>query len=502
MAGASVPAPDARALRRARSVIRQGAATPQDVLYRAYVGVILAAMLGAPVFAGVASALADLAQAVGTDVVVWRARQILGALVVLCAAAPSWTGPLLTSDAELHYLIDGPFGPRRVTLARTWTVIAAALGVGLILAGLVAAGLRLPPAATATTIAGVLGPVALGALALLGTQTRLSRAARVGAVVVGAAIVGCAEVAVRAAWPVGAGMDVWVAVVAAGLGTAAVALVPALLDRASLATVERDIRARRLMRAGLVTGDARMLGQHQGARRRSFRSRTLAMSGRSVVRAAAVDVLTAARRPWSTLAALLASGVTGAAVATGWRPEVVLPVGILVVAVSAGVVGRALVNVLDSMGGGRLDPAPFGATVASHANVPLGALLVVLGAGAGVGSLIDEGGSPGLTRAIGLVLVLVAGSTTALVMAGSGGAPLWALNASQGPFGSAAALFTLLWLGRGLVPAVAVAALLGATSASVPLATGVVAALSLAAAAWHLSRLRRADDRARGSAPE
>lgn len=523
----SVPPPGRAALARARRIVHEGGPTRRDLVYRAYVAVLLGAMIVAPLLTGLTSSVPPQR----AEDLVWSLRLWCVAPLALAALAPTHLGPVITSAGELHYLVDGPFGARRVLLGRTWTVLVAVLvGVGAV-ALVVAAGLGLGGGAVVATTVWAMGQASLVYLALLGIQTRWSRVARALTLVTSAGLAALVVTGTRAGRPLGTGPD---ALAAAFLGAAVCAVagsVPLLLDRVQPGVLAHDVRVRHLIRTGLATGDAGALAVHDGPRRRHFRGRTVPMSGGILRRTAAVDVSALMRSPWRTGAAVAALVAVGAWIGTPADPPagptaslaavpagaggvpvaLAAPLALLATQWAFAVLSRPLTDVLESLGAGRLDPSSFPRMLAAHLALPWSSVLVVTACAAGVTAWV--GGDPaqaGAWSAVpgAAVLVALVGPCMSLAVVATSSPPLVLLTPTSSPFGDTSSLVVVAWMLRGLAPAAVLAALLGAASVmGLPEAralwTGsVVLAVGCAiAAAWRLRSLARTDRRARGEAP-
>lgn len=515
----SAPPPGGPALARARRIVHEGGPTRRDLVYRAYVAVLLTAMIGVPLLTGLTSAIpGDRAAAV-----VWGARQWFALPLVLCAVAPTHLGPVITSAGELHYLVDGPFGARRVLAGRTWTVLGAVLVVVGALAVTVAVGLGLDGPAVATTTAWALGQAALVVLALLGIQSAWSRPSRLLAALTGAGLAALAHLGGRGGWTLGGRTD---AVVAAVLGVAVcltVAAVPLLLDRVPMRVLEHDVRVRHLIRTGLGTGDVGALSVHDGPRHRHLRGRTLPFGGGLLRRTVAVGVLGAMRAPWRTAGALLAlvavgtwigavmSGESWASSAGGLPSVLAAPAALLVTQWAFTVLSGPLTDVLESLGAGSLDPAPFDRMYLAHLVLPWSLVVVVTGVAAGVGAAL--GGTtpaPGQwsTVAGGLVLVALVAPCTSLAMVASSSPPLALLTPTPSPFGDSSSLVVVAWMLRGLTPAAVLAAVLAlAVARDLPDGRAlwgcalVLLVACVAVAGLRARSLARTDRHARGEEP-
>ncbi|MGO3797262.1 MAG: hypothetical protein ACTJGR_09110 [Pauljensenia sp.] len=535
-----VPPPDRAALARARRIVHEGGPTRRDLLYRAYVAVLLMVMLGIPLLTGLTSAVP--AHRAGD--VMWTLRAWCALPLVLVAVAPTHLGPVITSAGELHHLVDGPFGSRRVLLGRTWTVLGAVVVSVAAVAATVGAGLGLGAGAVTTALGWVVGQAALVFLALLGIQTRAAVPARVLALVAGGGLGALCLAGTRAGWPLGGGVDVLGAVVLGICACLVAAVVPPLLDQVPLRVLEHDVRMRHLIRTGLGTGDVKALGVHDGPRRRRLRGRTLPLGGGVLRRSVSVDLIGLMRTPARTAGAVLAlvaagtwlgyalvttfgggssgghgaSGETGAGgmlqvlTGAGHVPAALLaPAALLGAQWAFGVLSRSLTDVLESLGAGRLDPAPFARVLLSHLALPSGAVLVLTGAGMAVPVVAGGGDAiPAAWPAVcaGLALLALVAPCTGLAMAASSSPPLALLTPSPSPFGDSSSLVVVAWMLRGLTSA----ALLGITMA-VAAGQGLSQADALAAGAallapvcavavgLRLRALARLDRHGRGEAP-
>lgn len=515
----SAPPPGGPALARARRIVHEGGPTRRDLVYRAYVAVLLTAMIGVPLLTGLTSAVPTHRAAE----VVWGARQWFALPLVLCAVAPTHLGPVITSAGELHYLVDGPFGTRRVLAGRTWTVLGAVLVAVGALAVTGALGLGLGASAVATTAAWALGQAALVVLALLGTQTRWSRWARPSAALTGVGLAALARLGARGDWDLGGGVDALAAIGLGAVACLAVLAVPLLLAGVPMRVLEHDVRVRHLIATGLGTGDVGALAVHDGPRRRHLRARTLPFPGGLLGRTVTVDVLGAVRTPWRTAAALaalvaagtwigaLASGRTGTSAAGGVPGVLLAPLVLLAVQWAFAVLSRPLSDVLGSVGSGRLDPAPFHRVYPAHLLLPWSLVVGVGGIAAAVTSLVgDTAPVPVEWSSVvgGAVVVALVGPCTALAVVASSSPPLALLTPTPSPFGDSSSLVVVAWMLRGLAPAGVLTVVLATAVAQGLPADGALqwGALSLAAACACAAGLRAralatTDRRARGEAP-
>ncbi len=479
---------------RARRVVRESASSPREVLYRAYVAVILALVFGVPLIQGLASVARGIVAENGAAPLLWSARVVVGVVLALTAVAPSHLGPVLASETELYYLIEGPFGVRPVVLGRTWTILGSTVVLVGAIAGTLEAGMGIGWGPGLSGIGWFLGATVLVGVSLLGTQTRWAAPTRMAALLSGCGIVVVSILARRDGWPLLGGADLWGTGVLVSAGVVGLAVVPLLLGGVADRTLEHDARLRKMIRSGLVAGDSRVLGLHEGVPVRRFRGHAIRIGGGVWRRSMSVDAISALRRPERTAAALAILIVTGIALARGWAPVLVVPVGLVVVSVAFSVLAQGLSGVLDSLGAGRLDPSGFAVTVLAHCAVPWVATTLALGTGAGIGAAIDGG------VGVAMVLVLVAAPCTAIALMGASTAPVLVLDASGGATGEFGSSLLIAWLGRGLLPALVAAALL----VVLPGGAGIAASATLLipscaiAALVHLWGLRKTDAWARG----
>lgn len=531
----SVPAPGRPALVRARRILHEGAATRSDIAYRVYVVVLLAAMFVVPTISG-ATASVPAERVTG---LVWAMREWSAGVLVLAAVAPTHFGPVITYEGELHFLVTGPFGARRVLAGRTWTVLVAALVAVGALAGVVAAGLGLAPVALVCSTVWMIGTCALVFLGLLGVQTRWGNIARVLTLVLGTVLVVTGRRGGHEGWVPGGGQDVLGAGLLGVAVVLAVAAVPLALGAVPARVMEHDIRMRRLIGAGLTIGDLRALTTRDGPRRRWGRHRHLGLGHGLVRRSAAVSALELLRTPVRSLSALVVVGLCGAWVVAGAEglalrvshagsgaSDLVVPLAVLApVALVAGqwafgVLARALADVLETLGARRLDPSGFGAQVQALLAPPAVLVLAAGAAGAGaagvlrpvvlthVGAVVPGGASAQVGAGAALVLVLLVAPLTSLALMASGGAPLMAFTASPSPVGDMSSLWVVAWMLRGLAPAAVLTVLLAVAVQRHlgvgPALLGCAGFLLLAcavAAAFHLRHLAAQDRRAQGVAP-
>ncbi|MFC7581561.1 hypothetical protein ACFQWG_10180 [Schaalia naturae] len=522
-AGAGSPSTriDRAALRRARRVIRGSeGSTPQDLLYRIYVTVLLAVLIAGPLVSGVAGQVRDVVAQAGAEGLTWNIRAALSVLILLGGLAPAWLGPVIASQTELHYLIDGPFGVRPVVQARTWGIV-----VGLIVVALVpgimlvwAAALTGLPA-LACVVWSVAAALLLGA-GLLTTQTGRAAPLRAVTVVVGGTLAATSLSARTAGVALGSGRDLVLAGALAAFGLGGAAAVPMLLDHVSLVTLASTIRTRRMIRAGMAVGDIRGVSVREQPPRRSLRDMRRPMPRGRIRRAASVDLLSVVRRPWravlSALAVIAAGAVAvavlpsgageGVPAAQGGGPAVLaLPLCLIAVSLAFGVWAKGLQDLMDTVGAGRLGPEGFLGDVARHLVLPAAVTVVGLGAGAVLGTLAGlataRGAGPGPAAiAEALILLAIAGPSTTLALAGSAGVPPQLLDATVGPAAEMTAALVALWLGRGILPAALLAAVIAVAgpAAGAPIAAVVLVPACLLAALWHLRTVRRTDLDARG----
>lgn len=529
----SVPVPGGHALRRARRILHEGAATRGDIAYRVYVVVLLAAMFVVPAISGVTSTVpADRVSGL-----VWAMREWCALVLVAACLAPTHFGPVITYEGELHFLVAGPFGASRVLRGRTWTVLAAALLATGALAVTVGVGLGLSSWALLATGTWIVGACALVFLGLLGIQSAANRWARLLTAGVGVALVVLARHAGRSGWTLGGDADLRTAAVLAGCVILSLAVVPVALGHVPLRVMEHDIRMRRLIRSGLGVGDVKALTTRDGPRRRWGRRRSLDLGGSPLRRSMAVSALDLLRTPVRSgfaLAVLALCGAWVAAVAEGVGLRVAradagssdlvvpflvfAPVALVASQWAFGVLAGALVDVLETLGARRLDPMPLHAQVRDLLAVPV-ALVVVSGgvgaAGCAAALALFPGlhalaaGSPGSVVVVAaVVLVVLVGPLLAVALSASGAAPLMAFTSSPSPLGDTSSLWVVAWMLRGLAPAALLTLVVvtvlrhgqgvgGATA-------GTVVVLLLVSAGWagvHLRHLGADDRRAQGLAP-
>lgn len=467
----SAPAPGREALARARRIVHEGGPTRRDLFYRAYVSLLVGGVLGVPVLTGLTSVVpADrVAQ------VVWMVRMCCALPLVLAALAPTHLGPVITSDGELHYLVEGPFGARRVLAGRTWTVLVAALSATTVVMVTVCAGLGLGGVEMLLSCVWMMGQTALTFAVLLGVQTRFAAPVRVVGLLCGVATVVVLRLAavsggagtradavagsgtvpglgggvgVAARWALGGGADLAGAVVSGVLTLAVVAAVPLALGAVPARVLAHDLRVRHLIRTGLGSGDSGVLAVHDGPPRRRLRGRTLGFgSGGPVRRALSVDTLDLLRTPGRVGAALVvvlvcgvwagALGAGTAEVPTRWlttspgdagAPMISLPVTALAPVVLVGAqwsftrLTRALSNVVGTLGVGRLDRSSFPVVIVSHLLLPGLLHLVATAVGLALGAACAAGGVARATPAAGSGAVLAVAETAGVDHA----ALLWA----------------------------------------------------------------------------
>lgn len=531
----SAPAPGRAALVRARRILHEGAATRGDIVYRVYVVVLLGAMFVVPAISGVTSTV----PAEHVTGLVWAMRGWCAVVVVLAALAPTHFGPVITYEGELHFLVTGPFGARRVLSGRTWTVALAAMVATGALAATVSAGLGLSSVAVVASTAWIVGLSALVVLGLMGIQTRWGSLVRPVLALAGGAVFVVARLGERSPWVPGGREDLLGAVVLGAFVVVALALVPPALTQVLPRVMEHDIRMRRLIGSGLTVGDVKALTTRDGPRRRWGRRRTLALDRGLLPRSLAVSALDLLRTPARTALALVVLGTCGAwvgATAGGLvarvahagsgatdlsLPVVVLaPIALVASQWAFAVLAGALVDVLETVGAHRLDPTGFWVQAAALLALPAILLVVAVALGAGACLVLTPvtlshvpdvvAGIPVTVSVVvaAVAVVVLVGPAMALALSASGAAPLMAFASSASPVGGMASLWVVAWMLRGLAPAVVLALALvtavrhgsGAGSALVGCVLVLVVVCG-AAVGLHLRHLEAEDRRARGEAP-
>ncbi|MFJ2745189.1 DUF6297 family protein [Streptomyces sp. NPDC087440] len=400
----------------------------------------------------------------------WSAPTLLALVLLLTARNAAWRGPVRVDLPTLHWLLPLPIARGPLLLPRlraavlrsalVGPVVGAVLGYVLYVAG---AGGPVPLAVAGAWAGLVTGLTGVGAGVLVERWGYgrsfwvccLAVAVGVGVLPLWSGPWGWAVQPLLAAAGHGEPGEAW----AAGAGLSAVCAAGALVVawRSAPLIPVAELRSRATL-ASQVTASlfALDLRQTRAAVRGPRR-------GRARVR------LPMPRRrwllvPWRDATGLLRApgrlvwGALWAAVAV-WLCGLVQDAGRGQVALSALVLGAGYLAAAQLVEPARLEsddhrraaglPYTFGALALWHAVVP-GALLL-LGTGAGALAL----GTPGHFALLGSVPVLVGG---ALVSAYRGAMPVEVLIGGETPMGNTGPLQAVLWYGRGVVGAVALAA--------------------------------------------
>jgi hypothetical protein len=421
-------------LRRARRDRRLGQGSRADLLYRAYLTVLVGGFLGALALEAfgdqpLGPATADRVLDEGPS---WAGLGLALALVGAVRLGRRG-GPLAVEEADLHHLLLAPVDRRVVLAGPAWRVIVTAMSVGAAVGGLagLAAARRLPGAAPAWVAAlgafGATSGVLLAAAALLVSGRSLPHRVPPGSalVVVAWAVLDLAVSAVtapttvvaRLAVPVG-GPDPFALLappVAVALAFAAVARIGGLtlevaarrtrlIGQLRFAATQFELRTVVLLRRQLT------LEQH-----RSRPWFTVPGGGLARLPVAHRDLQSVARWPGARVARLLGlAAVTGAAMAGVWGGTTPL---VLVAGLALFVAGldttEGLAQELDHPTRLRSLPRAEGRILSAHLAVPVLAMLGVAVLAAGVALVLRP------DPLLGRVLLLWAGPAAALAVAGA-----------------------------------------------------------------------------------
>ena len=490
------------ALRRRRS----GA----QVLYALYVGVLVAALLGAPLVTGLVSALArpptvDALRAPGGALVVATA---CGVVLAAALAAGRVRGPVLLTPVRA--LLAATDLPRRRTLRGALLgpvvlLVAAAVAVAAVLAGaLVVAGTSTLVGAVGFVVASAAFAAVSGVVWLAG---QVLAGDHPGAVALVAGVLAVATVLtvatpalgaiapwgwVGAAWP-GTAAPPWWPVAALCLAAAgALACAPALLERLHLQTVLDQSRRWQAARTAASTADvATALDTFRTGPRRGRRYRAV-VAAPAPVRYLVRDVVGASRTPARSLvasAALVASGaVVGAATAAP-----LAAVGAVVAFAALGVFSDGFRHAAAGAGAPSLDGHGTARLYAAHAALPLLLGTVAAGVGAWAAALTVTPGVPAVTAVVDAVLVVVVLVAVRAHDSARGPLPTALLVPVPSPMGDLSGAGAALWqVDAAVLAGLAAVVVVTATTSGPAAGAGVAAAVAAALVAMTVRRLRRA----------
>lgn len=509
------PVPAEGSLARAHAVLVRRATRAADdgVVYRAYLVVMIALVVVAPVLRAATLTLADAWPGLGASGAN-TAGAVVCSVLAACALLGAQRGPASASLPEIDLVLSGP-GSRVRLLAPT---VLRAFGVAAVL-GALGGGVfgiaTAPPAAWALAIAVGAGLGLCAAAAVLAGQLGRGVRAALGMALV---LLGAVVALLPGSWLPALGMAATV------IGVAGAAFASGFASRIPLRTL-RDQAARWEDISMLaLSGDPAIAAARLGAPVRVGRRWRWRVPRRAVPAILLRDLRGALRAPARSLLAVAALTGVGAvlAVATGrsGSPLGALPdapaalVGAVVGAglyAALGPLCRGLGAAAEGIGGPGLLPLSPGRLLAAHAILPsaLAILLPVLGAmiaGAAGGSgaaggtvgASGAGGAAGIAGPILTSVVALAAMVQQLRVLAvlKGPLPQRLLAPIPTPAGDLSALNVLAWTFDGPVCAAAVGALIAGLAVGAPQALLPVALLILLGLGyWIRARYRTARGR-------
>lgn len=482
-----------------------------QVVYALYVGLLVAALLGAPLVTGLVSALA-------TPPTVDVLRAPAGALVLATAcglalaaavAAGGVRGPVLltpvrailaAADLPRHRTLRGALlGPLAL-------LVVAAAAVAAVLAGaLVAASATTPMGAAGFVVASAAFAALSGVVCLTGQvlagdhpgAAALVAGVLVAATALTAAVPGLDVIApwgwVGAAWPSAAAPPWWPVAALCLVAAGALACAPALLERLHLRVVLDQSRRWQAARTAASVADvATALDTFRTGPRRGRRRRAV-VAAPALVRYPVRDAVGASRTPARSLVAIAALLAAGAVVGAA-RTAPLAAVGAVVAFAALGVFSDGFRHAAAGASAPRPDGHGTARLYALHAVLPLLVGVAAIGAGAWAAALTA---APGVLVSAAVVdAVLVAAVLVAVRAYDSarGPLPLVLLVPVPSPVGDLSGPGAALWQVDAVVlAAFAAVVVVGATASNGP-AVGALTAAAVVAAVLALTvrRLRRA----------
>ena len=483
------------------------------MVYGLYVGVLVAALLGAPlVIARWSSALAgppavDVLRSPGSALVVATA---CGARARHQRSPPAGVrGPVLLTPVRA--LLAATDLPRRRTLrgallAPVALLVAAAAAVAAVLgSALVAAGTAVVVGAVGFVVASAAFAVLSGVLWLTGQvlagdhpgATALVAGALVAATALTVAVPALGVIVpwgwVGAAWP-GAAAPPWWPVAALCLAAAgALSSAPALLGRLHLRVVLDQSRRWQAARTAASVADvATALDTFRTGPRRGRRRRAV-VPAPAPVRYLVRDVVGASRTPARALVATVALMAAGAAIGVSAAGPLAT-VGAVVALAALGVFSGGFRHAAASAGAARLDGHGPARRYALHATLPVLLGVVAVGAGAWTAALTVAPGVPAVTAVVDAVLVTAVLVAVRAYDSARGPLPLILLVPVPSPVGDLSGPGAALWqVDAVLLAALATAVVVTTTATSGPaLGATVAATLTTTVLAMTVRRVRRA----------